>query len=129
MNWKLSNALMVILFAICLNGCKLSQVKEKFPDRPSGWSCTYFFDSERSPHILIEEIKKANSDERLLELAKTIKSLRKDRTQFLCNDLVNTVLEKQFHFADPVMQKARSMPLRTAEAYDEYIFKKLNKCK
>lgn len=127
--WKQSSVVIAILLGVCLSGCKLKTIKEEFPDRPSGWSCTLFFDKERTPFYLIEELKKASTDDEILEISKKIKSLRKDRTQFICNDLRNLETEASFHYADPLFQKARVMPLRTAEAYDAYIFKKIKSCK
>ena len=116
------------LLVICLSLCGFTKCESKeFADKPAGWNCTYFFDNENSPFLLIQEIKKAQTQEEINVLIERLKSLPADRTQFVCNGIKYPDSTKQFHFADPEIQKARCMPLKTANAYDNYLRDKIQK--
>lgn len=99
-------------------------------DRPAGWSCTYYFDNTNSPFRIIEALKAEQDPEKITQLIEQLKSLPQDRTQFACNGMKYPESSKQFHFADPGIQKARCMPLEHAKAYEDYLRNKINeRCK
>lgn len=108
--------------------CVLS-CNDDFGDRPSGFSCSFFFDLKNTPILLLQKLKAAETDEELLEIASQLNALGEDHTGFYCNDMRDPDIQGSFKFSDPFVQKSRSMPKDTARIYEEYIRKKVHDLK
>lgn len=121
-----------LLLAICLSLSFVSCKQDDFADKPAGWNCTYFYDAKNSPAQIIKKLKSAQTIDEVESLINALDQLGPDTTGFYCNGIKQPDSSRSFNVADPEINKARCMPLETAQRYDDYLVKKYkelkNKC-